>query len=143
MTVALVWGSAYNKQQAAGMVGAADYSEIIGTVKKGVSKVGEVGKSVLQQQWTCPRCGAKCNATSDFCPMCGTKKPAVKKCQSCGAIVPENAMYCAKCGTKYEAPQNISFCPNCGKKLINDEVCDCRNTATVAAANEQQAQDPT
>ncbi|NCC66990.1 MAG: zinc ribbon domain-containing protein [Clostridia bacterium] len=143
MTVALVWGSAYNKQQAEGTVVTADYSEIIGTVKKGVSKVSEVGKSVLQQQWNCPSCGAKCNGASDFCPMCGAKKPAVKKCQSCGAIVPENAMFCAKCGTKYEAPQNISFCPLCGKKLINDEVCDCRNTATVAAANEHPAQDAT
>jgi len=57
-------------------------------------------KPALQSGWTCPNCGAV-NISSNFCPNCGARKPE-----------PPRGWDCA-CGTK-----NImsNFCPNCGKK---------------------------
>lgn len=51
--------------------------------------------------WTCA-CGHV--NTGNFCPNCGTKKPA--------------EAFCPSCGTKFSDPSNPpKFCPNCGHKI--------------------------
>lgn len=78
--------------------------------------------------WTCT-CGAA--ATGNFCPQCGSKKPAPVAaegwtcscgkvntgnfCSECGSKKPEKKkkMVCDKCGWTSE-DLNIRFCPNCG-----------------------------
>lgn len=48
--------------------------------------------------WKCPKCGA--NATGNFCPECGEKKPS------------EDGWTCSECGTVNKG----KFCQNCGAK---------------------------
>lgn len=49
----------------------------------------------------CPKCGAKVDANSKFCPECG-QSLGPKKCSKCGAEIKDN---------------NAKFCPECGEKL--------------------------
>jgi Putative virion core protein (lumpy skin disease virus) len=81
--------------------------------------------------WKCPTCGV--TATGNFCPECGTKKPAPqgtwtcacgavnsgKFCTQCGAKKPEvKEVACPKCGYKPEDPNNPpKFCPECGTRF--------------------------
>jgi membrane protease subunit (stomatin/prohibitin family) len=80
--------------------------------------------------WTC-KCGA--TATGNFCPQCGSPKPADDSwtckcgtvntgnfCQNCGTPKPEagSAVKCSNCGWEPEDPSMApKFCPNCGKPL--------------------------
>lgn len=72
--------------------------------------------------WTCA-CGT--NATGNFCPNCGTKKPDNSWDCTCGTKNQGN--FCSNCGTKKPAtscaqcgwkPENLNqlprFCPQCG-----------------------------
>lgn len=72
--------------------------------------------------WKCS-CGT--TATGNFCPNCGSKKPAPEgwKC-SCGTVATGN--FCPNCGSKKPVSESWTcscgtaatgnFCPNCGNK---------------------------
>ena len=85
--------------------------------------------------WTC-KCGA--TATGNFCPECGSPKPADadgwtcacgavnkgKFCQNCGAKKPAGApLYrCDKCGWQPEDPAHPPrFCPECGDPFDDND----------------------
>lgn len=53
----------------------------------------------------CPGCGEKVPASSNFCPVCGTKMEAVARCPSCGSAISSDMTFCVKCGTKIEREQ--------------------------------------
>jgi len=90
--------------------------------------------------WTCPSCGKQ--ASGNFCPECGGKKPEApakigvwkcsecgaensgKFCAQCGAKKPEGALQykCDKCGWVPEDPANPPrFCPECGDPFGDED----------------------
>lgn len=85
--------------------------------------------------WKCPSCGTE--ATGNFCPECGTKKPADgwtckcgavnkgKFCTQCGAKKPagEPLYKCDKCGWEPEDPKHPpKFCPECGDPFNDEDI---------------------
>ncbi len=88
--------------------------------------------------WTCPTCGKP--ATGNFCPECGTKKPASPDgwtCPTCGKV--NKGKFCSECGTKKPAgtpkykcdkcgwePEDPTkppkFCPECGDPFTDDDI---------------------
>ena len=85
--------------------------------------------------WKCPSCGTE--ATGNFCPECGAKKPADgwtckcgavnkgKFCTQCGAKKPagEPLYKCDKCGWEPEDPKHPpKFCPECGDPFTDDDI---------------------
>lgn len=108
--------------------------KVLDSIKSGVSNFAQSG-AANNSPWTCPDCQHDCLPTANFCPICGKIKPAPKKCLNCGSILPDDSVFCQKCGTKYE---KIIFCGFCGKKLINDERCDCESTNKTEQASSEQ-----
>lgn len=85
--------------------------------------------------WTCPSCGTQ--ATGNFCPECGAKKPEAgwkcscgtvnqgKFCSNCGAKRPaaEPNYKCSKCGWEPEDPKHPpKFCPECGNRFTDADI---------------------
>ena len=85
--------------------------------------------------WRCPGCGTE--ASGNFCPECGAKKPALgwtcacgsvnkgKFCPQCGAKKPasEPLYKCDKCGWEPEDPKHPpKFCPECGDPFNDGDI---------------------
>ena len=102
------------------MAGAAGGFNPQGLYQMGAQQAQQPQQSFVQQApvtqaagWTCPNCGA--NATGNFCPECGTKKPAAPAgwtCPNCGTVATGN--FCPECGTKKPAALPKYRCKNCG-----------------------------
>ena len=63
--------------------------------------------------WTCPSCHE--TVSGNFCPHCGTRKPAPAgswTCPQCGRQNTGN--FCPECGSKKPAPAGSWTCPQCG-----------------------------
>ena len=63
--------------------------------------------------WVCPSCGAQ--ASGNFCPDCGTKRPAPVNswiCPSCGTS--NKGKFCVECGAKKPAGIPQYRCDKCG-----------------------------
>lgn len=105
------------------------------SLKSGVSNLTQSGAAANNNPWTCPDCQHDCLPAANFCPICGKIKPEPRKCLNCASILPDDSVFCQKCGTKYE---KITFCGLCGKKLINDEKCDCESTKQSEQASSEQ-----
>ena len=104
----------------------------------------QVGQQQAAQQQAAPapakgwRCACGATATGNFCPECGSRKPAAdgwtcgcgsvnkgKFCPECGAKKPAGVPQykCDKCGwepRKGDAPPR--FCPECGDRFDNDDI---------------------
>lgn len=94
--------------------------------------------AVKPAAWTCPSCGKQ--ATGNFCPECGAKKPEEpagwtcpscktvnkgKFCTECGAKKPagEPLYKCDKCGWEPADPKNPpKFCPQCGDPFDDGDI---------------------
>lgn len=105
--------------------------------------MGQQGQQNQPQQgapaansWKC-KCGT--TATGNFCPECGSPKPAEesgwtctcgavnkgKFCQNCGAKKPAGVPQyrCDKCGWEPEDPKNPpKFCPECGDPFDDGDI---------------------
>lgn len=109
--------------------------KVLNSLKSGVSSFAQSGASANNSPWTCPDCQHDCLPAANFCPICGKIKPEPRKCFNCASILPDESVFCQKCGTKYE---KIMFCVLCGKKLINDEKCDCESANEREQASSEQ-----
>lgn len=48
----------------------------------------------------CQHCNKSFDDDFEFCPYCGTPKPAPNFCPQCTIDIPSDFRYCPKCGTK-------------------------------------------
>ena len=104
----------------------------LGAMKGVVQNVSESMKNVTDplpsetNGWECPNCHMS-GIETNFCPNCGTKKPAdgwecpnchtkgikTNFCPNCGTKKPTDGWECPNCHTK---GIKTNFCPNCGMK---------------------------
>ena len=80
-----------------------------------------------ENEVSCPKCGAKNNASMKFCGSCGNKLTSTIVCPHCGKEVPDGMKFCGECGkalgaTKcpacgFENKAGMKFCGSCGEKL--------------------------
>ena len=119
-------------------------SGVMGMTKEAMAPMMNIGNEmgagvvngVTSDAWSCG-CGQS-NITSNFCPSCGAKKPAIGDVWSCEcgqANITSN--FCPSCGAKKPAPAeawacacgqtNITskFCPSCGAKKPEAWTCTC------------------
>lgn len=91
----------------------------------------------INEDITCPNCGAKVSKGKKFCANCGSKMPEEQKkeelkCNKCGSVIPAGTKFCPECGEKVvisepkketcpncnaNLPNNVKFCPECGYKV--------------------------
>jgi uncharacterized OB-fold protein len=79
-------------------------------IRGGLARIARLTEEIrqVQDQKTCPRCGAVCGYGSMFCPACAFAFPntqslqqadtAVGFCSNCGAHLPAGAAFCTYCG---------------------------------------------
>ena len=125
----LAGAAASAMQTAAGNEGAGAAMAFMGMNMAGMTGMGAAnayggGQQAAPQQpvqtvaatantWVCPACGTQ--ATGNFCPECGAKKPEPVtgwKCPTCGAI--NKGKFCAECGTRKPVGERQYKCDKCG-----------------------------
>lgn len=75
----------------------------------------------VQNQISCPSCGASNAPGQKFCGVCGASLETGKKCQTCGATNAPGQKFCGVCGTSLEAKPK---CPSCGaENAIGQKFC--------------------
>ena len=102
---------------------------------KSVYVCSNCGETSPRWMGRCPSCGME--ASGNFCPECGAKKPALgwtcacgsvnkgKFCPQCGAKKPasEPLYKCDKCGWEPEDPKHPpKFCPECGDPFNDGDI---------------------
>ena len=78
--------------------------------------------------WVCPSCGRE--AEGNFCPYCGTEKPAEE-------------LLCPECGESYPVDAGYAFCPNCGASLSIPENIPDTVTSPATVPKETAVPEPT
>ena len=91
--------------------------------------------ALAEEAWNCPGCGEQ-NLTSNFCPECGSARPAVDWiCPNCGRT--NQRLFCPDCGTSCDAAQQGSSTA-AETTWLDDEVQetdDAKGSATVLQAD--------
>ena len=91
--------------------------------------------ALAEEAWNCPGCGEQ-NLTSNFCPECGSARPAVDWiCPNCGRT--NQRLFCPDCGTSRDAAQQGSSTA-AETTWLDDEVQetdDTKGAATVLQAD--------
>lgn len=83
-----------------------------------------VGGTLSPEGWDCSDCGQR-GVTSNFCPNCGKKRPAMDAgwdCPDCGQKG-ATSNFCPNCGRKRPAMDASWDCPDCGQKGIQSKFC--------------------
>ena len=60
---------------------------------------GQVEARLPAQEWICPNCHGKNEASLTVCDYCGTEAPKPTFCKKCGRRLEESERFCLKCGT--------------------------------------------
>lgn len=70
------------------------------------------GPVVSGSTWKCPACGAE--ASGNFCPNCGERKPAPAGAWRCSCGAENKGRFCTECGAKKPAGVPQYKCDKCG-----------------------------
>lgn len=94
--------------------------EAIAPMMESAGQVGQTVGGAVAGGWDCT-CGQK-GITSNFCPNCGTKRPAPAASWDCACGQKGiTSNFCPNCGTKRPSP--TWNCPDCGEKGISSNFC--------------------
>ncbi|MFO7793010.1 MAG: zinc ribbon domain-containing protein [Candidatus Saliniplasma sp.] len=86
----------------------------------------KVRKSVLQDDYECPRCGALVDGESTKCPECNAEfETDIYSCPVCGTTVSDDHDECPECEEQFVVDEKEFECPDCGKPVDQfDTECD-------------------
>lgn len=85
----------------------------------------KVRESQRQEDFECPRCGARVGSDVDKCPKCSAEfEPETYSCPVCGAIVSAEAEECPECEETFIVEEREFECPECGT-AVNEYATEC------------------
>lgn len=78
----------------------------------------KVRKSVRQEDYECPRCGALVDGDSNKCPECNAEfETDIYGCPVCGTTVKDEHEECPECEEPFVLEEKEFECPDCGKSV--------------------------